>query len=154
MRHAYNLLYCTALFSYLSTGYNTHYVGNVNIAIHRRNHYTHLWFVALIDLGRNCIAFNCLTVTLFDLNRAVCGAIQRHNATDIQEKEILVQSGFLQPPEKRTRKAFWNPEVCDKTGQKTAGCDARPHRCTGELLLFIWTSVLLSIINNVYITFL
>lgn len=76
-----------------------------------------------------------MACVLFDSNRAVRGAFQRHNATDLQEEKVVVQSSVLQPPAERPRETLRNPEVRHEAGQKTAGCDAGPHRCTGERLI-------------------
>jgi len=70
----------------------------------------------------------------FASNRAVCGAFQRHNASDLQEEKILVQSRVLQPAEERPGEALRDPEVRHETGQKTTGGDAGPHRRTGDRL--------------------
>lgn len=59
-----------------------------------------------MHFGQIALRFCVLMACVFDSNRAVCGAFQRHNATDLQEEKVVVQSRVLQPPAERPRETL------------------------------------------------
>ena len=48
--------------------------------------------------------------------------------TDVQEEEVVVSRGLLQPTAQRSRKAIRGTEVRDETGQKATGCHVGSYR--------------------------